>query len=148
MSSVREQILGAIVTAWNTDTPSGVPDLVRSPFRQRLLNDGDPLAADLYWLQDEEDGTAGDPLQMHELLVGIECRAVGSDAELPETLLDPLYTWAAKSLNDNRLGNFVHSCRIRGCEMSRAAEHRPVGKMLIALQVKYQSRATDAEMRA
>lgn len=148
MSSLREQILAAVVSAWNTGTPLGVPALARVPFREILLTDATPQDASIYWLTDEETPDTGDtgPTQVHELLLGIELRAVGNDAQLPETLLDPAAVWAASVLNDNRLDGLAQFMRVAGSQMERDNNHhRPLGKLLIGVRCKYISDVHDFE---
>lgn len=147
MSSVREQVLDAMVAAWNTDTPVGVPELRRAPFYQI---DATAVCADLYWLADEEQPDSRDQgqMQMHHLAAVIEGRAVGSLNDLPEVKLDPVYVWASRVFNDNRLGGLTDSLRVAGCEMQRGGEEKPAAKVLIALSAKYTSRVSDAEKRA
>ena len=148
MSSVREQILDAVVTAWNTSRPGGVPELVRAPFREIQLTDITPQDASVYWVTDEEKPDTEDtgPVQVHELLFGIELRAVGNDSQSPETLLDPSAVWAASALNDNRLGGLALFLRVAGSQMDRDNNHhRPLGKLLVGMRCKYISAVNDFE---
>jgi len=151
MSSVRLQILEAMATAWNTDTPTGVPQLVRSPFRQRVVDDDNPVAADLYPLTDEEKSDKGPhasddtPVSMHELVVALELRAVGADAELPEDIVDPSAVWAARVFNNNTYGGLAQYSRIAGSEYQRTAEGRPAVRLLVGVLVKYITAVNDFE---
>ena len=148
MSSRREQILEAMVSAWNTDTPAGVPQVQRAPFLQRVVDDDTPILADLYWITDEEkaDAIGMGPAQMHELLVGLELRGAGSPSALPETVLDPCAVWAVKCWNDNRLGDLAEFLRVGGSQMERETQdRRPIGKLLIGMIVRYVSAVDDFE---
>lgn len=148
MSSIREQALDAIVTAWNTDTPTDVPTLERERFEQVVLTDATPRAADLRWADDQEEDPNSQnngPLQLHDMIALISVRVAGSDDERPDVMVDPAYCWATKVLNDNALSGLVQFMRISGSRMARTAEDRPLGNLLIAVRAKFVSDALDAE---
>lgn len=152
MSSIREQIMDAVVTAWNTSPPAGVPTLIRAKFKQVVLDDAAPLSAECDWLEDEEAASDKDsgPLQFHKTSIGFECRAVGDGSEVPSTMLDPIYVHASSVFNDNRLGGLVDSLRLSGSQLSRSTEGvtRPTALMGMFLEAKYSTAAKDAAKRA
>lgn len=153
MSSIRNQIAVAMLAAWNSEErPAGVPELVRAPFRQVEVGDDMPKWAGLYFLQDDptlaEKERPGDetvPDRIHELLMGVELRCCGAPTDIPEELLDDCEIWAVKVWNDNTLGGLAQYLRTHGTTMERANEHRPLGKMLIAVRAVYTTAANDFE---
>lgn len=150
MSSIRSQILDAIVTAWNTATPEGVPTATRKRFRQVVLTDEAPVSAEVFFVSDEEEADSNDtgPASLHQMVVGVELRAVGSESEIPEDVLDPSAVWAVSVLNDNALDGLAQYMRVRATESGSLPPDevsRPTGKLTIALLVRYVSAVNDFE---
>lgn len=152
MSTMREQIAEAIVTALNTSPPTGVPTTVRSPFAQTELTADEPLKSELIWLEDVErpEGDDDGPLQEHELTVVIGARAIGSDGDIPETVLDPFAAWVVKALHGNRLNGLVNNMRVTRTAktLSREQVMDSTAVLFIFVRVLYTSDAFDFESDA
>jgi hypothetical protein len=152
MSTIREQLVAAQVTALNTGRPSGVPEFKRSPFLQIDLSDAAPISAEVYAVDDTEDavGNMNDsPLQDHDLITFIELRAIGPADAIPEVVLDPTAAWVVKALNGNKFNGLSRYTRVVRTQLGRQSDvERPTVKMLVAVLTKFQTRAKDAEQKA
>lgn len=106
MASAREQILAAMLTALNTNRPSGVPVATRT--RLALYTEGALPAINVYPVKEQGGrigGHAG-PALRRKLAIHVDCIANG---DLPDQQLDALIVWCTKTLDGNLLGGLVNS---------------------------------------
>jgi len=103
--TVREQVIAAVVTTWNTGTPGGVPQLERTR-RAAIPQSPTLMSALVYPVRNvpEEIGRPSGPIVRAQLTVAIEMRAVGTDATRPDTVVDAIYEWAVKALVPQAFG--------------------------------------------
>lgn len=108
MSSLALQHLQRVVDVLNTDRPGSIPVAQlrrRAPAEQVVdleLNvfDGGSVP--------QPAGGKHGPLTKHTMRIIVEARGVTDDAEEIDTLLDPVYVWAARALLGSRqLGGAV-----------------------------------------
>lgn len=106
MSSVRNQILDAVVTALNTDRPAGIPAARRRRIHPYEMED--VPAIDVVPVEESVEGIGG-RLAVNanrRLQFAVRCWAAG---DAPEVAADALLLWAVKALDGNRLGGLVES---------------------------------------
>lgn len=102
-SSIREQIILAVVALLSAD---GGPDgLTVHRERTRPL-ESDALPAILIYAEDDAPETLAKqqyqaPLVTRNLILHIECRALGSTTVPPDQALDPLLVWTTQVLAQN-----------------------------------------------
>lgn len=151
MSTVREQVLEAIVTALNTSRPTGVPEANRSRYLQVTPTPDAPKFMDVRFIEDDElpvpDTDDESVLQLHHAQVVVDSYAIGIDGTTPEQEADKMAAWIAKALNRNRLGGLVTSLRVRKSIVLQPVADRAYIRLRTGLLVKFTSRAMDAEQR-
>jgi hypothetical protein len=102
MSSIREQIMTALVAALSAGGPAG---LTVHRNRTRPI-EVDSLPAIMVYADDEvpkplAGATYKAPLTERQLSVALECRAQGSTSVSPDEALDPVLVWAAQTVLAN-----------------------------------------------
>ena len=115
MTSIREQVAGAVVAALNAAAAGGVTQpigLTVHRERTRPITK-DKLPATLVYFEDDEPTTLAKqvfraPLTERHLGVVIEMRAIGSSSQSPDEALDPLYLWVMQQIMaDETLGGLA-----------------------------------------
>lgn len=153
MISVREQIVDALVAALNVEDdeihPPDLPDAIRAPFDQVVLTESVPMSVGVDWLEDGEAPVGDDDgdLQQHELTVGVEVRAIGTETETAEVAADRAATWVVRALRGNRLGGLALYARVARTRKynEREQSERPACRLLIEVLVRYASDASEFE---
>lgn len=106
MSTIREQIIIAAIALLNATVPTGKPaGLTVHRERTRPL-ETDSLPAILIYCDDDAPETLAKqqyqaPLVTRNLVLHVECRAVGSTTVPPDQALDPLLTWVTQQFAQN-----------------------------------------------
>lgn len=102
-TSIRERIILAIVALLGADGgPSGL-----TVHRERTRPiENDELPAILIYCDDDAPETLGKiqyqaPLVTRNLILHVECRALGSTTVPPDAALDPLLVWVTQQLTKN-----------------------------------------------
>lgn len=108
MSTRREQILAAVVTALNgAGKPGGVPTAART--RTADLTPANLPASTVYPVKEEAEKANSVALNRH-LLVRIEHVGLASTGVTSDQAVDPLCSWAGKALGGSRLGGLALDC--------------------------------------
>lgn len=153
MSTIREQIVAAALTALNTSRPAGVPNVVE---RSRLfaIETSSLPAMTIYPLRDAVFDVGGrrGPKVRRELTLLVECRAKGQVTPTvvsSDAAADPLCAWAVAALCDNDLGGLANdiSETETNFEYDQATEGQ-VCMATVAFQIDYESLAANAESRS
>lgn len=106
MSTIREQIILAAVALLSASSPVGKPaGLTVHRERTRPL-EADSLPAILIYSEDDAPEPLAKiqyqaPLVTRNLVLKVECRAVGSTTIPPDQALDPLIAWVTTQLAQN-----------------------------------------------
>ena len=153
MSTIREQIVSAAVTALATDAPVGVP----VPVRTRLDSPGsDQLPALTVYqgtetvdpMRDAKTGTASrGPIVRRSLLLGVEVLTKAGSGDEPDKAADPILAWATAALA--AAGNFGGLANGPADELGTKFEYEQAETSFCrasqTFRIEYQSRADDAE---
>jgi hypothetical protein len=117
MSSIREQIAAALVTALSGDegAAGNVPEPTSlNVHRERTRPvEADKLPAILVYFEDDEPTTLAKqrfqaPLTERHLNVVLEMRAVPDAGKAPDEAIDPLYLWAMQQvMSDERFSGLA-----------------------------------------
>lgn len=152
MSTIREQIVSAALTALNTSRPAGVPNVVE---RSRLfaIDTSSLPAMTIYPNRDAVFDVGGrrGPKVRRVLTLLVECRAKGQLVPTPvssDAATDPLCAWAVKTLCDNSLGGLAND--ISESETTFEYDQATEGQVCVAtvaFQIDYESLAANAESR-
>jgi hypothetical protein len=102
-SSIREQIILAVIAL--LEAVGGPADLTVHRERTRPI-ESDELPAILIYCEDDAPETLGKmqyaaPLVTRNLILHVECRALGSTTTPPDAALDPLLVWVTQQLTQN-----------------------------------------------
>lgn len=142
MSSIRDQILDAIIAALNTATPGGVPQATRDYINP--LEGSDLPAISVRASREESEGKPNrfGPLRQRRLTVRVECFAAGSPGDEE---LDPLVTWAGKVLSGDagRFGGLAHCTEETAIEWNSEERDQPFASAFMDFTVEYQTRTGD-----
>ncbi len=153
MSSIREQIMAAAVTALTTDRPAGVP----APVRTRV----DPPTSEtlpsvsVYQLKDSVASMLPDranaeysvgPVVRRTLDFVVEvCTAAGSSTE-PDKAADPMLVWASKAITALDVLSMTSPAREIGTEFTYSREGDvPLCRALMSFRVFYDTLSSDPE---
>ena len=148
MSSVREQVLTAVMAALNTGRPSGVPAAERT--RVIALEAGQLPSSVLVPRREsvEQRGGRFGPLVERRLTVEIEHRAFGGSGVAVDQAADALLSWPVKALCGNTLGGLAAEIRESGTEWQYAEGEKPFVLAVQSFEIAYTTRVADAEQRA
>jgi len=153
MSTIREEIVAAAVTALATGAPPGVP----APVRTRLDSpSADQLPALTVYQAAETveamrelraGGVSRGPLVRRSLLLSVEILTKASAGEEPDKAADPILAWATKALfaagTFNGLTN--HPADEVGTKFEYEQAETSFCRSTMTFRFQYQSRADDAE---
>ena len=153
MSTIREQLVAAAVTAIATGAPPGVP----APVRTRL----DSPAADqlpvltvyqaaetVETMRDYKAGGASrGPVVRRSVLLNVEALTKAGAGEEPDKAADPILAWATKALG--AAGTFDglanHPADEVGTKFEYEQGESSFCRATMTFRIQYQSRADDAE---
>ena len=153
MSTIREQIVAAAVTALASGAPPGVP----APVRTRLDS---PSADDLPVFTVYQTGETVEPMRdlraggvsrgpvvRRSLLLNVEVLTKAGAGEEPDKTADPILAWATKALGAagtfNGLSN--HPADEVGTKFEYEQAEASFCRSTMTFRIQYQSRADDAE---
>lgn len=148
MSSLREQILQAVVTALNTSRPTGVPAAERA---RNWAIDPDQLPKILVYAGRDSARDVGGrrgPAQEKRLELEIECWAAKSQTLSADAAADPLYLWVVKALADKTLGGLVSGLREDESSIALEEVDAQICLTTVRLSATYQQRADNPERAA
>lgn len=144
MSSVREQILTAVLVALNADRPEGVPEFSRE--RGDPVEAGDLPAGDVRFPptdqpQETESPVGGKtgPLVIRHLLISVAVSATGATS----ACLDELLIHANSRLAGNRLGGLAHTVHGHSTAWRRLSLDADYWQALRTFAVTYQTKKSD-----
>jgi len=156
MSTIREQIVAAAVTALATGAPPGVPVPVRtrldSPSTDQLPALTVYQAAEtVETMRDFKAGGASrGPIVRRSVLLSVEVLTTTGAADEPDKAADPILAWATKSLGAagtfNGLAN--HLADEVGTKFEYEQAETSFCRSTMTFRIQYQSRADDAEQVA
>jgi len=153
MSTIREQIAAAAVTALATGAPPGVP----APVRTRLDSpSADQLPALTVYQAAETVETMRDlkaggvsrgPVVRRSVLLIIEVLTKAGAGEEPDKAADPILAWATKALGAvGTLGGLAnHPADEVGTKFEYEQAETSFCRSTMTFRIQYQSRADDAE---
>ena len=153
MSTIRERLVAAAVTALATGAPSGVP----APVRTRLDSpDANPLPALTVYQAAETVETMRDyraggasrgPVVRRAVLLNVEVLTKAGAGEEPDKAADPILAWATKALG--AAGTFDGLANNPADETGTKFEYEQSEtsfcRATMTFRIQYQSRADDAE---
>jgi hypothetical protein len=156
MSTIREQIVAAAVTALATGAPPGVP----APVRTRLDSpSADQLPALTVYQAAETVETMRDfkaggasrgPIVRRYVLLNVEVLTKASAGEEPDKAADRILAWATKALGAaGTLGGLAnHPADEVGTKFEYEQAETSFCRSTMTFRIQYQSRADDAEQVA
>ena len=153
MSTIREQIVSAAVTALTAGAPAGVP----APVRTRLDSPGaDQLPALTVYqvmetvetMRDAKAGAASrGPLIRRSLLLSVEVLTKAGTGVEPDKVADPILAWVTKALA--AAGTFGGLANHPADEVGTKFEYEQAETSFCratqTFRIEYQTRADDAE---
>ncbi len=143
MSSCREQIVAAALTALNTSRPVDVDPFVRT--RDFALGTGN-WGHDLYPMGPEGEEYSI-PVYRQSLVLRVELNGRPSGATTADQAIDPAYVWALKVLRGNKFGGLAHkTVRIPVKDAFRYETTKELGRVCVNtldFEVTYTTSATD-----
>ena len=153
MSTIREQIVSAAVTALTTNAPAGVP----APVRTRLDSPvADQLPALTVYqgvetvetMRDAKTGTASrGPIVRRSLLLSVEVLTKAGSGGEPDKVADPVLAWATKALA--AAGTFGGLANHPADEVATKFEYEQAETSFCratqTFRIEYQTRADDAQ---
>jgi hypothetical protein len=142
MSTLRERIIAAVVTALNTGRPSNVPEATRlktTPYEPSQLP-----AITVYPVREEVEDVGGrfGPIVKRALTLRVECRATGDPVDQK---LDPMLAWATKALSGNDLGGLVIDIAEAGTEWAVEPAEAVHGIAIADFTALYATKTNDQE---
>lgn len=149
MSSIREQVLVAVMAALNGGgKPAGVPAAERT--RVIALEVSQLPSIVLVPRRESVDVQGGrlGPLVQRRLSVELEHRAAGGAGVPADQAADALLSWPVKALCGNTLGGLAIEIRESGTEWQYADGEAPFVLATQTFEVAYTTRVADAEQRA
>lgn len=147
MSSVREQVIAAVMTALNTGRPGGVPATERT---RMLALEASQLPSTVLVPRRESvqfKGGRWSPLVERTLTVELEHRALGSAGVTPDQAADAQLSWPVKALCGNTLGGLAMEIRETGTEWGYSDEGQPGVLASQSFEIAYTTRVADADQR-
>jgi len=152
MSTIREQIVAAAVTALATGIPPGVP----APVRTRLDSPStDQLPAlTVYQAVETVDamrdlkagGTSRGPIVRRSVLLNVEVLTKAGTGDEPDKAADPILAWATKALG--AAGTFGGLANHPADEIGTKFEYEQAEtsfcRAKMTFRIQYQSRVDDA----
>jgi len=153
MSTIREEIVAAAVTALATGVPPGVP----APVRTRLDSpSADQLPALTVYQAAETveamrdlkaGGVSRGPVVRRSVLLNIEVLTKAGTGEEPDKAADPILAWATKALGAvGTLGGLAnHPADEVGTKFEYEQAEASFCRSTMTFRIQYQSRADDAE---
>ena len=154
MSTIRERIVAAAVTALATDAPPGVP----APVRTRLDSpSADEIPALTVYQATETveamrdlkaGGVSRGPVVRRSVLLIIEVLTKAGAGEEPDKAADPILAWATKALGAaGTLGGLAnHPADEVGTKFEYEQAETSFCRSTMTFRFQYQSRADDAEL--
>lgn len=148
MSSVREQVLQAVMAALNTGRPAGVPAVERT--RVIALEASQLPSTVLVPRRESVEKTGGrfGPLVSRRLSLELEHRAAGGASLPPDQAVDALLAWPVKALCASTLGGLAIEINESGTEWHYADGEAPFVLAVQTFEIAYTTRVSDAEQRA
>jgi hypothetical protein len=107
MSTIREEIIAAVISALNTGRPSGVPAAERA---RTIALAEDSIPTILVYPGHDTQGAVGGkrgPLKRHDFEIQIECWAREGSGLTPDQAVDPYLAWVDRCLDGKTLGGLV-----------------------------------------
>jgi hypothetical protein len=152
VSTIREQIIVAALTALNTGLPEGVPDTERE--RGFALNTNALPSMILIPVRDEASDATNrwGPLQKRRLTLAVDCRAAGSESVYPSVAVDPLAAWVEKALGGQVFLDegvpLAHRVTVPDTKWAFDSADYSYCLARVLVVVEYQTRVGDAGKRA
>lgn len=142
MSTLRNQIVTAVVTALNTNRPAGVAEASR--LRQSQFEASETPSVSVYPAQESiaQATNRPGPLVRRELQIVVEARVAGDE---PDELLDPTVAWIEQAVTQ------LDSTLIHDAPEAVAVQHEfavgavPHGVARVSFVVRYQTRRNNPE---
>lgn len=143
MTTHRERIMQAVVTALNTDRPDGVPSAERS----RVLSlEGSLPAIVLYPIK--EDVERMGQLAKRSFALAIDCTAEAPvDGEPVDAQLDAMLAWLTRALAGSRLGGLAQDTQELGVAWDIEARDSAFGRATATFGIRYVTPINDQTAR-
>lgn len=141
MSTVREQIIQAIIEQLNTGRPAGVPEITRLDMEPKQPNQLPAMT--IFALREEVVGnTAGrwGHIVMRRMTVRVVMEAEG---DLPDQALDPMLAWVSM-LGGSRLGGLAVDVEEQQLEWAFEYADSPYASVALDLVVEYVTNKADS----
>lgn len=147
MSSIREQIAAAALTALNTSRPGGIPIAVRLNTKS-IGSDALPAIALRIASDAVHQLDPNGPIVARTLTLEIDCMAKGTALVTADTAVDPLTAWTLAALKvDQTLGGLANSIDEQGTAFDYQQDDYQYCKATVTYAVEYQSNTNNAESR-
>lgn len=148
MSTIRNQILEAQLSALNTGTPAGVPQADRE-----LIDDlpqATLLAISIGEAKEviERKGGPRGPSVIRNLVTAVDCWARGTTAVPAGKALDPLLEWVTKALGGNRLGGLIDTEEELEIQWDRERKESRLAHATVFVVARYLTKVDDATVRS
>lgn len=151
MSSIREQILAAIVAALNVAPPVGVPVAIRARLDAPTASQLPAITVYPFAKSTRRPHGRTSPILDRKLVVCVEILSASSPTQTADQGLDPSYTHVANTLNGSRLGNLASDV-IESEEMAPFEYGQSTDASFcrdpVLFDVSYTTRASDASVKA
>lgn len=144
MASIRDTIIGAIITALNAANPAGVPDATR--VRLAPLDPSELPAIIVRPVREEVAGigrTMAD-YDQRTLEIAVDCYATGST---PDQILDVMLAWVTSILNRSKPATNAN-CTETGTSWEFEESDRTYSKATVSFKIDYHTPATSQERTA
>lgn len=145
--TLRKQIVAAIITKLNTNTPVGVPAAV--PYHLLKL---EPTALPSICVYSTEEEVEPQPkpslqpvLSKRTLRVAVECREKADIGTSVDDAVDPLAAWVVKALGGQTQTSLYHVITEDRTDIERSLSDHAYIVVTITFRVAYQTKAGDAE---
>lgn len=149
MSTIREQIIVALVAALNAAAPgSGITGLTIHRERTRPI-ETDSLPAVLVYFDDDVPKPLGQqiyraPLTERQLTLAVECRAQGSASISPDAALDPLLIFVFSTVRaDVTLGGLASEFEEGKTQWNSREGDVPIAAARLSFTVRYRTSRLD-----
>jgi hypothetical protein len=145
VSSIREQIMVALVAALDTGGPSG---LTVHRERTRAI-EVDSLPAIMIYADDDVPKTLGQqvyaaPLTERQFSLALECRAQGSTSVSPDEALDPVLVFAAQTvLANEQFGGLASGVEEGRTVWSSREGDAPIATAKLNFTIRYRTSRLD-----
>lgn len=145
MSSIREQIIVAVVAALNVGSPPAVTERTRLS----AIEDSGLPSIVVFPLDDtaEEIGGGGGPIVRSRLKLGFELRAKGTAIARADTAVDALYVWLIKKVAGNQLGGLAIDIVEGDTSFRFESGENPMCLATVDMTVVYQHLTANPEAR-